>query len=120
MIIKGKVVKGKQRGKSLGFPTANIALTQKIPEGIYISKTRFNNKTKPSITFIGVAETFNERILQAETFILDFKGDLYGKLIQVELIEKIRESKKFENEKELIDTMKEDERITRVYWDNKS
>lgn len=112
----GKVRKHKQRGKKLGFPTANINLHKKIPEGVYISKTKLNGKVHPAVTFIGKAETFNETKLFAETYILDFKKDIYGKWISVELIKKIRESKKFNSAEELIKEIKKDEQIARKYF----
>lgn len=114
----GKVRKHRQRGTTLGFPTANLTIHKKIPEGVYISKTKLNGKMYPSVTFIGKAETFNETKLFAETYILDFKKDIYGKWISVELIKKIRESKKFKSAKELIEEIKKDEQIARKYFAN--
>lgn len=106
----GKVKKGKQRGKSLGFPTANIALHKKIPEGIYASKVKINKKVYLSATFIGSAETFGEKDYKAETYILDFSGNIYGKWVSIKLLKKIRgnEKFKFNSEKELIIQMKKD------------
>lgn len=114
--IWGKVRKHKQRGKKLGFPTANINLHKKISEGVYISKTKFDGKVHSSVTFIGKAETFNEKELFAETYILDFKQDIYGKWITVLLIKKIRDSKKFNSAEELIKEIKKDEQIARKYF----
>lgn len=113
--IWGKVRIHNQRGKTLGFPTANINLHLDIPEGIYISKTRVNGKEYKSITFIGEAKTFNEKRFHAETYILDFNKNIYGKWISVRLLKKIRGNKKFNSAKELIDQMKKDEVLTRQY-----
>lgn len=112
----GKVRKHNQRGKKLGFPTANVNLNKNIPEGIYISKTKLEGKIYPSITFIGKVKTFNEQKFQSETYILDFKKDIYDKWITVELLKKIRENKKFNSAEELITQMKKDEEITRKYF----
>ena len=112
----GKVKKHNQRGKTLGFPTANINLNKKIAEGIYISTLKIENKVYPSLTFVGKAKTFNEIKFQAETYILDFKKDLYGSWITVELLKKIRGNKKFNSEKELISQMKKDETVARKYF----
>jgi len=114
--IWGKVRKHKQRGKSLGFPTANINLHKNIAEGIYISKTRIKKSIFPSLTFIGAAKTFDEKKVYAEIFILDFKKDIYGIWISVELIKKIRRNKKFDSAKELIKQMKNDEQEARKYF----
>ncbi len=112
----GKVRKSKQRGKGLGFPTANINLAKNIPEGIYISNTKIVNSVYPALTFIGQAKTFNEKSFQAETYILNFKQNIYGQWISVKLLKKIRYNKKFNSTKELIAQMKKDEIVAREYF----
>ncbi len=69
----GKVRTNNKRVKALGFPTANVNLRKKIPEGIYISITKIDRKDYKSLTFIGVAKTFGETKFTCETYILDFK-----------------------------------------------
>ena len=115
--IWGKVKKANLRGKKLGYPTANINLTKNIAEWIYVSKTRVDNGYYPSLTFIGAAKTFGEKKFQAETYILDFSRNLYDKWITVELLQKIRENKKFKSAKELVEQMKEDEKRARDFFD---
>ncbi|MBI4038502.1 riboflavin kinase [Candidatus Daviesbacteria bacterium] len=112
----GKVKKHRQRGKGLGFPTANINLTKKIPEGIYISQVRIKAKKYPSLTFIGKVKTFNEDKYQAEVYILDFNQDIYHQCISVKLIKKIRSNQKFNSSKDLIAQMKKDELDARKYF----
>ncbi len=112
----GKVRKHKQRGKKLGFPTANTNLFKKIPEGIYVSKTKVDGKVYESITFIGTVKIFNEKKFHAETYILDFSKDIYDKWISIELLKKIRENKKFNSTKDLIKQMKKDEAEARKYF----
>src|SRR5690242_18731678 len=90
----GKIKKGKQRGKSLGFPTANIALHKQIPEGIYASTVIVQNKKYIAATFIGSAKTFGEKEYQAECYILDFNQNIYNKWVSIRLLKKIRENKK--------------------------
>lgn len=107
----GKVKRGKGRGKDLGFPTANINLHKKIPEGVYISITRIKKEKFNSLTFIGNVKTFNETKYQAESFLLNFKGSLYGKFISIEVIKKIRENLKFKSAKSLIKQMTIDKKI---------
>lgn len=122
----GKVIGGKKRGKILGYPTANIALHKKIPEGIYAAKVTIHgvqpeNSSSRVIpkkrgivreylaaTFIGAAKTFKETEYKSESFILDFNQDLYGVWLTVCLFKKLRENKKFNSEKELIDQIKKD------------
>lgn len=112
----GKVRKGKNRGKKLGFPTANIALQRKIPEGAYISQTKVNNVWYPSLTFIGAAKTFNERKIQAETYLLDFNRSFYNQWISIKLLKKLRGNKKFATAGQLVEQMKEDEKEAREYF----
>lgn len=114
--IWGKVRKANLRGKRLGFPTANINLTKKYPSGIYVSKTKIDDVYYLSLTFIGVAKTFGEKKFQAETYILDFSRNLYGKWISVELLKKIRGNKKFKSAKELVEQMKKDEKRARDFF----
>ena len=114
--IQGRVKKGFQSGKNLGFPTANIAVKINIDEGIYISNTIFKKVKYASLTFIGEAETFQEKLFQAETYILDFNSNLYNQWISVELIKKIRGNKKFRSEGALIEQMKKDELVARGFF----
>lgn len=114
----GKVRKNNQRGTKLGFPTANINLSKQIPEGIYVSKIKIDNNFYPALTFIGIAKTFNEKIFQSETYILDFNRNIYGQWISVKLIKKIRNNKKFKSAAELIKQMKKDEEEARKYFAN--
>lgn len=114
--IQGVVRKGKSRGKELGFPTANIALTTKIPEGVYLSKVQIDKKEHPALTFIGKAETFGETTYQAENYILDFYISIYNQWITVHLLKKIRDSKKFDSAEELVKQMKGDEKVAREYF----
>lgn len=74
------------------------------------------NYALPSLIFIGAAVTFGETKKFAEAHILDFKGELYGKKIELELVKKIRENIKFKNSRELVRQMKEDEIMARKYF----
>lgn len=101
--FSGIVLHGAKRGKALGFPTANIALAQKIEEGIYVGEVTLSQeqKTYRAAIFIGKAETFTNATYQAEVHLLDFAGDLYGKNMEVTLLEKIRDNKKFDSAEQL-------------------
>lgn len=112
----GKVRIHNQRGRKLGFPTANINVSRKIAEGIYVSKTKIGEKGYKSLTFIGTAKTFGEIKFHAENYILDFKGDLYGLWISIELLKKLRGNKKFKSADDLIKQMKDDEKMAREFF----
>lgn len=109
--IYGKVKKGQDRGKRLGFPTANIALNKKIDEGVYLSYTVIEGIEYPSLTFVGKAKTFNEDKIQAESYIINLGQDIYGKKIKIKLIKKIRGNIKFNSKEELIAQMQKDKKI---------
>ncbi|HVF69116.1 MAG TPA: riboflavin kinase [Xanthomonadales bacterium] len=114
--LQGTVEKGNNRGKALGFPTLNFPLASKISEGIYASRTKINNKLHNSLTFIGRAITFDENTFKAETYVLDFDEDLYGQKIEVDILKKMRENKKFASKDDLIKQMKKDERLAREFF----
>ncbi len=112
----GKVRSHHKRGRTLGFPTANVNLGKNIPEGVYLSKTKIGKEIFNSLTFIGKSKTFAETHYKSETYILDFQKDIYHKWITVELLKKIRASKKFSSAKDLIEEIKNDVIIAREYF----
>lgn len=117
--LTGKVQRGHNRGKKLGFPTINFGSTDKIKsveEGLYVSQTVINNKKHNSLTFVGTARTFFEEDYLAETYILDFSEDLYDCEVTVHLLKKLRENKKFNTQEELVEQMKQDERNARKFF----
>ncbi len=116
MKISGKVIRGKSRGKKIGYPTANIRIESVIPHGIYISTTVFKNKLYKSVTFVGNSKTFGEEEVFAETYILNFKGNLYGNTLRIDLIKKIRENYKFGTVEKLIEQIKKDVEETIEYF----
>lgn len=112
----GKVVRGKGRGKPMGFPTINIRLHSKIPEGVYVSETKIKNTVYKSVSFVGAAKTFGEKDVFGETFVFDFKMDIYGEWVSVSLLKKLRENKKFSSEQELVKQMERDKAAAVKYF----
>ena len=109
--LSGKVVKGNERGRTLGFPTANLQVDaqQLIPkDAVYATKTKINDEIFLSATSIGSNPTFKDQSKSIETYLIDFHGDLYNKTIEIEFIKSIREQKIFSGATKLIKTMKED------------
>lgn len=98
--MTGKVIKGKQLGRTIGFPTANIEITEKyklVPEnGVYIVSSFLNNQTVFGMMNIGYNPTFQEKKLSIEIHFLDFEADLYDQIIQISVLELIRKEQKFE------------------------
>jgi riboflavin kinase/FMN adenylyltransferase len=112
----GKVKVGKSRGKLLGFPTANITLHKKIPEGVYASCVFIDDQRFMAATFIGSSKTFNENDYKAESHILKFNRNIYRKWIRVKLYKKLRGNIKFASVNELTDQIKQDIIATKKYF----
>jgi len=95
MLIKGIVIQGKQRGHGLGFPTANIKFEGDLASGVYAGIVNFQGKEYRAAIFYGN----DKKIMEAH--ILGISGDLYGKLIEIKPLKKIREVMKFESDEEM-------------------
>lgn len=96
--LQGTVVHAKKLGRTIGFPTANIEIDKEIimpKNGIYATKIHIEGKTYFGATNIGYNPTVNGSKLSIETNILEFSEDIYGKLIKIEFLERIRDEKKF-------------------------
>jgi riboflavin kinase/FMN adenylyltransferase len=95
--LRGPVIKGFQRGRQLGMPTANIDCSdQLIPaDGVYAGRCTIAGRTYPAGISIGTLPTFNEVTRQVEGHLLGFDGDLYGQTIEFELTDFLREQIKF-------------------------
>jgi riboflavin kinase/FMN adenylyltransferase len=99
--LSGKVVRGNQIGKLIGYPTANLFIedpNKLIPAmGVYASRVRYKGQVYNGMTNIGMRPTINAHKLTFETNIFDFDSDIYYESIKVELIKRIRNEKKFGN-----------------------
>ena len=97
--LSGEVVKGKQLGRTIGFPTANIHIEEdykKIPKnGVYIVKTFIDNKEIFGMMNIGFNPTVNGEKQTIEVNLFDFDADIYGQKLEISLLEYIREEQKF-------------------------
>ena len=114
--VCGTVVKGKNRGgRLLGFPTANLELVDELTPklGVYIVRVLINGKTYNGLTNIGFNPTFGNNLFSVETHILDFSGDLVGKTIRVNFLERLRDEKTFNSFEELSEQIKKDARQAR-------
>jgi riboflavin kinase/FMN adenylyltransferase len=97
--VEGKVIKGKKRGRKIGFPTCNLRLGDYvIPKlGVYAVKVNFGNLNKAGISNVGYRPTFNGQRLLLETNIFGINKNLYNKVISVSFKKFIRSEKKFKN-----------------------
>ncbi len=106
----GRVIPGYQRGRQLGFPTANIVTrTEMLPsDGIYATFLEADQRLWSSVTNIGVNPTFGGGPRTIESYIFDFSGDLYGRSVKLFFVKRIREEKKFPTPEDLVGQMKKD------------
>ncbi len=117
--ISGEVVKGKQLGKKIGYPTANINLFEKyklLPKkGAYVVKTTINDKVFFGMMNIGNNPTIDGKKESIEVNLFDFNRNLYDKKIRVELLNFIREEQKFNSVEDLKKQLQKDEHFSREF-----
>lgn len=108
--IRGTVQPGAQRGKAMGYPTANLeAPTTIIPKhGIYVTRVQIADQTYHGASHLGPVPTFSDPHPRLETFLLNFDGTIYNQEIKVEFLEWIREIQKFDDVEELKAQMAQD------------
>ena len=98
--LQGPVIKGHQRGRTIGVPTANLDCgEQMVPDdGVYAGRCTVGGRTYPTALSVGTMPTFGKDLQrQVEAHLISFDGDLYGQVIRVELIDWIRGQKKFKS-----------------------
>lgn len=118
--IQGIVIEGNKRGRLLGYPTANMNITESLPEGVYASEVIIDDKTHQAATFIGRSKTFDDYEYKLESYILDFDKDIYGQKMTVHIYKQVRGNIKFISEKALIEQMEQDVTQIRKYLQEKS
>jgi riboflavin kinase / FMN adenylyltransferase len=109
--LRGKVVSGAGRGEDMGFPTANLNVSngQAIPpDGVYAGLAHINGNIFQAMMNIGCNPTFGNNERTIEAFILDYHGDLYGHELTVDFVSRLRDEKKFNNIDELKKQVAED------------
>ena len=110
-LLSGVVVLGDQRGRTLGFPTANLEVDPQLllpGDGIYATWAIIDGERHQSATSIGVRPTFGLSNRLVEVFVMDFSDDIYGKTIGVEFIKKVRDQEKFDGLDELVKQINQD------------
>jgi riboflavin kinase/FMN adenylyltransferase len=110
--VEGTVVAGDQRGGTLGFPTANLAVDPALLVAAYGIYAGFALGTRAAIS-IGVNPHYGGTDRRIEAFLLDFEGDLYGDEVRVELWQRLRDERAFESEEELVAQIARDVEETR-------
>jgi len=115
--IYGKVEKGEQRGKKLGFSTANIfpEVTLALAAGVYVTKIKLANKIYFGVTNAGNKPTFGNNTFTVETFIFDFEDDIYGEYLEVIPLHQLRPETKFLGMEDLKKQIMKDVKIAQKY-----
>ena len=102
--VEGRVVRGDERGRTLGFPTANVQPQNRvIPRtGVYVTATLIDGAWRRSVTNVGTRPTFSrETEPSVETYVMDWQGDLYGDVVRVRFLHRLRAERKFASIAEL-------------------
>ncbi len=95
--LPGTVVAGAGRGRTLGFPTANVAPGRPVlvAPGVYACTFEVGGQARRAVVNVGVRPTFGEATLAIEAYLLDFSGDLYGQTVQLTFVSRVREERRF-------------------------
>jgi riboflavin kinase/FMN adenylyltransferase len=120
--MEGIVVRGKQLGRKLGFPTANVQVPDKyklIPgDGVYAVKAALGQHHFKGAASIGFRPTVNGNHRTIEAYLFDFNKDIYDQLLKITFIEWIREERKFESVEKMVEEMKRDVERAKVKLNN--
>lgn len=111
---RGIVVHGDARGRTIGFPTANLAPIDNVVlpgDGVYVSDVIVNGKSYRAMTSVGKNVTFGGTELRLEANIFDFKDEIYGETVEIIWLDKIRDMVKFAGADELIEQLKSDKEV---------
>lgn len=118
----GRVVHGKQAGRNMGFPTANLEIPEDkfvVRRGVYCSRITLGNRVLYGVTNIGRRPTVEDAVNDvAETFIFDFNEDIYGATIKVELLKFLRPEQAFSSVDELINAVEDNKLQAREFISN--
>ncbi|HEY8505152.1 MAG TPA: bifunctional riboflavin kinase/FMN adenylyltransferase, partial [Gemmataceae bacterium] len=108
--VCGRVGTGQRRGRSLGFPTANLeGVETLVPgEGVYAVRARAGGGTWPAAANVGPNPTFGEPERKIEVHLIGFDGDLYGQELAADFVERLRDTRPFAGVEELVAQLRED------------
>lgn len=110
MIVEGEVIHGRRIGRALGFPTANMSLENYpgIARGVYRSEVYIDGVYYRAMSNVGVRPSVGGKELLLETHVIGFSGDLYGRFLSVNLVEKLRDEKRFSSIGDLKEQLERD------------
>jgi riboflavin kinase/FMN adenylyltransferase len=117
--VEGRVVRGAERGGGLGFPTANLQPQNRVipRNGVYVTATLIEGEWRRSVTNIGSRPTFESGPeTSVETFVIDWSGDLYGDVVRVRFLHRLRDEQKFSSIDELKSQIEHDVARAKNYF----
>jgi len=120
--VEGQIIRGERRGRTIGFPTANLHPHNRvIPKyGVYATANLIDGVWRRSITNVGIRPTFaGDKEPSIESYIFDFDGDLYGDVLRVRFLHRIRDERKFDGIDELKAQIAKDSQIALNYFSHK-
>lgn len=118
--VEGRVERGSERGHELGFPTANLHPHNRVipRHGVYVTGTLIEGTWRRSVTNVGVRPTFGaEAEPSVETYVMNYDGDLYGDVVRVRFLYRLRDERKFRSIEELRAQIKRDVERANSYFE---
>jgi riboflavin kinase/FMN adenylyltransferase len=121
--VEGRIEHGSERGHQLGFPTANLHPRNRVipKNGVYVTGTLIAGQWRRSVTNVGVRPTFESAgEPSVETFVMNWSGDLYGDVLRVRFLHRLRDEKKFGSLDELKTQINRDVSRAQAYFEKSS
>ncbi len=122
--VRARVIHGNHLGRTLGYPTANLELSENNPfllaNGVYAVTVEFDNLFHEGMANAGTRPTISGKTLSVEVNIFDYSGDLYGKTLAVSFIDRIRDEKKFDGLDHLVQQLHQDKTEARRLLSNRN
>jgi riboflavin kinase/FMN adenylyltransferase len=115
--VEGIVVRGDQRGRTMGYPTANLSTPRHtaVPaDGVYACRFVHRGRELPAAVSVGTNPTFSGRERRVEAYALDFAGDLYGERVSLDFVAHLREQRRYDAVEPLVAQIREDVERTRA------
>ncbi len=108
--LRGTVGTGQQRGRTIGFPTANLEQVETLVpgDGVYAVRVRLGDAIWPGAANIGPNPTFGEQLRKVEVHVIGFEGDIVGQVLDVDFLERLRDTRPFASVAELVEQLRRD------------
>ena len=116
--LRGPVLRGDQRGRTIGFPTLNVGVSADRalpPDGVYVTRAYLPTGIFNAVTNIGTRPTFDGAARRVETHVFDFEGDMYGQVVTIELLHRLRAEQRFDGVDALVAQIKVDAAAARAW-----